>query len=241
MAESKGFFRRTPVHLRVASLLDHVGKNSPPDCFLPQTASAPSLFESLFLLFCQSKKQALRPAFHFGGELGIFSVHSRAPSRRFAPWPHRQKQSTGLFSSADFVCSLLVRTLFLFCQSKKQALRPAFHFGGELGIRTLGTLRTQHFECCTFDHSDNSPCFSLLRHARLHIATCIIPNISILVNKNKHQIINFLYVLKWYDPIKKRSNLKKWYNVIHHKNITKKEALLINVITQEAGEKQAIF
>ena len=44
------------------------------------------------------------------------------------------------------VCSLLVRTLFLFCQSKKQALRPAFHFGGELGIRTLGTLRTQHFE-----------------------------------------------------------------------------------------------
>ena len=32
---------------------------------LPQTASAPSLFESLFL-FCQSKKQTLRPAFHFG-------------------------------------------------------------------------------------------------------------------------------------------------------------------------------
>ena len=29
--------------------------------------------------------------------------------------------------------------------------------GGELGIRTLGTLRTQHFECCTFDLSDNSP------------------------------------------------------------------------------------
>lgn len=42
-------------------------------------------------------------------------------------------------------------------------------------------------------------------------------------------------------PNKKRSNFKKWYNVIHHKNITKKEALLINVITQEAGEKQAIF
>ena len=44
------------------------------------------------------------------------------------------------------VCSLLVRIPFLFCKSKKQALRPAFHFGGELGIRTLGTLRTQHFE-----------------------------------------------------------------------------------------------
>ena len=41
MAESKGFFRRTPVCLRVASLLDHVGKNSPPDCFLPQTSLLP--------------------------------------------------------------------------------------------------------------------------------------------------------------------------------------------------------
>ena len=88
MAESKGFFRCTPVRLRVASLLDHVGKNSPPDCFLPQTASAPSLFESLFL-FCQSKKQALRPAFRFGGEQGIrtleqaltcYTISNRAPS-----------------------------------------------------------------------------------------------------------------------------------------------------------------
>ena len=57
MAESKGFFRRTPVRLRVASLLDHVGKNSPPDCFLPRTASAPSLFESLYLFL--SKQKAL--------------------------------------------------------------------------------------------------------------------------------------------------------------------------------------
>ena len=41
MADSKEFFRRTPVRLRVASLLDHVGKNSPPDCFLPQTSLLP--------------------------------------------------------------------------------------------------------------------------------------------------------------------------------------------------------
>ena len=40
----------------------------------------------------------------------------------------------------------------------------ALYFGGELGIRTLGTLRTQHFECCTFDHSDNSP--------DIHFARC---------------------------------------------------------------------
>ena len=32
--------------LRLATLVAHVGKNSPPDCFLPQTSSAPSLFES---------------------------------------------------------------------------------------------------------------------------------------------------------------------------------------------------
>ena len=109
---------------------------------------------------------------------------------------HDLRHSCASFLPQTASAPSLFESLFLFCQSKKQALRPAFHFGGELGIRTLGTLRTQHFECCTFDHSDNSPCFSLLRHARLHIATCIIPNISILVNKNKHQIINFLYVLK---------------------------------------------
>ena len=65
MAESKGFFRRTPVRLRVASLLDHVGKNSPPDCFLPQTRLLPPC-SNPFIYFCQSKKQALRPAFRFG-------------------------------------------------------------------------------------------------------------------------------------------------------------------------------
>ena len=84
LAESKGFFRRTPVRLRVASLLDHVGKNSPPDCFLPQTSLLPPC-SIPFIYFCQCKKQALRPAFRFGGEQGIFSAHSRAPSRRFAP------------------------------------------------------------------------------------------------------------------------------------------------------------
>ena len=50
MAESKGFFRRTPVHLRVASFLDHVGKNSPPDCFLPQTSLLPPCSNPSFCL-----------------------------------------------------------------------------------------------------------------------------------------------------------------------------------------------
>ena len=52
------------------------------------------------------------------------------------------------------VCSLLVRILN---KKEKQCQSITSLFGGELGIRTLGTLRTQHFECCTFDHSDNSP------------------------------------------------------------------------------------
>ena len=77
----------------------------------------------------------------------------------------------------------LFESLFLFCQSKKQALRPAFHFGGELGIRTLGTLRTQHFECCTFDHSDNSP-YSILHFL---LARIILSNILCFVNKNLRQ------------------------------------------------------
>lgn len=49
----------------------------------------------------------------------------------------------------------------LWKKEKKEKVRQTHLFtrlfGGELGIRTLGTLRTQHFECCTFDHSDNSP------------------------------------------------------------------------------------
>ena len=35
---------------RLASLVAHVGENSPPDCFLPQTAFAPSWFEPLYNL-----------------------------------------------------------------------------------------------------------------------------------------------------------------------------------------------
>ena len=52
------------------------------------------------------------------------------------------------------VCSLLVR---IPNKKEKQCQSITSLFGGELGIRTLGTLRTQHFECCTFDLSDNSP------------------------------------------------------------------------------------
>ena|GEM_PF-4961432 len=85
---ARDFFRCTPVRLRVASLLDHVGKNSPPDCFLPQTSLLPPC-SNPFIYFCQCKKQALRPAFRFGGEQGIrtleqaltcYTISNRAPS-----------------------------------------------------------------------------------------------------------------------------------------------------------------
>ena len=48
LAESKGFFRRTAVRLRIASLFNHGLSNSPPDCFHRQ--SRPSLFEALAVL-----------------------------------------------------------------------------------------------------------------------------------------------------------------------------------------------
>ena len=36
--------------------------------------------------------------------------------------------------------------LIMLSKRKKHSFRCTFPFGGELGIRTLGTLRTQHFE-----------------------------------------------------------------------------------------------
>ena len=38
-------------------------------------------------------------------------------------------------------------------------------YSGKWGIRTLDTLtRIPHFECGSFDHSDNFPCFSVQRY-----------------------------------------------------------------------------
>ena len=44
-------------------------------------------------------------------------------------------------------------------------------------------LGTQHFECCTFDHSDNSP-YSILHFL---LARIILSNILCFVNKNLRQ------------------------------------------------------
>ena len=159
MAESKGFFRRTPVHLRVASLIDPVGKNSPPDCFLPQTASAPSLFDSLYL-FLPMQKAGLTTCFSFWRRARDF----------FGALPCAFASLRSLTTSAKTVHrTVFFRRLCLlppcsnpfvyFFQSKKQALQPAFRFGGEQGIRTL----EQALTCYTISNrapsasSDNSP------------------------------------------------------------------------------------
>ena len=159
MAESKGFFRRTPVHLRVASLLDHVGKNSPPDCFLPQTASAPSLFESL-CLFLPMQKAGLATCFSFWRRARDFfgALPCAFASLRSLTTSAKTVHRTVFFRRLRLLppCS---NPFVYFCQCKKQALRPAFRFGGEQGIRTL----EQALTCYTISNrapsasSDNSP------------------------------------------------------------------------------------
>ena len=159
MAESKGFFRRTPVHLRVASLLDHVGKNSPPDCFLPQTTSAPSLFDSLYL-FLPMQKAGLATCFSFWRRARDFfgALPCTFASLRSLTTSAKTVHRTVFFRRLRLLppCSI---PFIYFCQCKKQALRPAFRFGGEQGIRTL----EQALTCYTISNrapsasSDNSP------------------------------------------------------------------------------------
>ena len=88
MAESKGFLRGCRLS-RLALLVATVGKNSPPDCFLPK-----ALFESL--LYEKKNHHHKGSDFIFGGEQGIFPRLSPL-SPRFARCHRRQKQSTGLF------------------------------------------------------------------------------------------------------------------------------------------------
>ena len=159
MAESKGFFRRTPVHLRIASLLDHVGKNSPPDCFLPQTSLLPPCSNPLYL-FLPMQKAGLATCFSFWRRARDFfgALPCTFASLRSLTTSAKTVRRTVFFRRQ--VCSLLVRIPFIyFCQCKKQALRPAFRFGGEQGIRTL----EQALTCYTISNrapsasSDNSP------------------------------------------------------------------------------------
>ena len=42
---------------------------------------------------------------------------------------------------------------------KKNTPFQAYFLAESQGFEPWVRLRTQHFECCTIDHSDNSPCF----------------------------------------------------------------------------------
>ena len=72
LAESKGFFRRTAVRLRIASLFNHGLSNSPPDCFRRQ--SRPALFESLAVLSTKNK-----------GYSKCYTLYFLAESKGFEP------------------------------------------------------------------------------------------------------------------------------------------------------------
>ena len=95
MAENKGFLRGCRLS-RLAVLVATVGKNSPPDCFLPKAFGFSLLVRIPF--FMKKNHHHKGSDFIFGGEQGIFP---RLPplSPRFARCHRRQKQSTGLFSS----------------------------------------------------------------------------------------------------------------------------------------------
>ena len=80
-----------------------------------------------------------------------------------------------MFSSADKSAPSLFESQ---TKKEKQCQSITSLFGGELGIRTLGTLRTQHFECCTFDLSDNSP--YIVFEIRQHIFKLIYSTTDIL-------------------------------------------------------------
>ena len=147
-----------------------------------QAALSPSLFESL----TKKKEHSFRYTLPFGGELGIFPVLPHL-SPRFARCHVGENSPPDCFLPQAALAPSLFESL---TKKKEHSFRYTLPFGGELGIRTLGTLRTQHFECCTFDHSDNSPCirFSMCRggYTDLHIATDILSKKCTIVNrKNK--------------------------------------------------------
>ena len=140
MAESKGFFRRTPVHLRVASLLDHVGKNSPPDCFLPQTTSAPSLFDSLYL-FLPMQKAGLATCFSFWRRVRDFfgALPCAFASLRSLTTSAKTVHRTVFFRRQ--VYSLLVRfPLFIFANAKSRPCDLLFVLAESKGFEPSNRL-----------------------------------------------------------------------------------------------------
>ena len=159
LAESKGFFRRTAVCLRIASLFNHGLSNSPPDCF--HRRSRPSLFESLAVLSTKNKGYSKR-----------YTLYSLAESKGFFRRTVVRLRIASLFnyglSNSPPDCFHQQSRPYLFeslavlstkKQRVQQMLYPLFS-GGEQGIRTLETVLAVYTisNRAPSTSSDNSPC-----------------------------------------------------------------------------------
>ena len=159
LAESKGFFRRTAVCLRIASLFNHGLSNSPPDCF--HRRSRPSLFESLAVLSTKNKGYSKRYTLYSLAEskgffrrtavcLRIASLFNYGLSNSPPDCFHQQSRPY-LFESLAVLSTKKQRV--------QQMLYPLFS-GGEQGIRTLETVLAVYTisNRAPSTSSDNSPC-----------------------------------------------------------------------------------
>ena len=115
----------------------------------------------------------------------LFKFYSKNLMKKFL-LPLQNMVRADLFSgylAVWNVCGFVV----IFCPpfTPSRALRRAstlsnleVSFGGEAGIRTLGTLSsTPHFECGPFDHSGTSPLYIY--------CTCFYPNFLIIASFSK--------------------------------------------------------
>ena len=128
MAESKGFFRRTPVRLRVTSLLDHVGKNSPPDCFLSADCVC-SLLVRIPLFVLPKQKAGLATCFSFWRRARDFfgALPCTFASLRSLTTSAKTVHRTVFFPQTASAPSLF-ESLYLFLPMQKAGLATCFSF-----------------------------------------------------------------------------------------------------------------
>ena len=156
----QGLFRRTAVHLRVATLLDRGLSNSPPDCF--HRLCRPSLFESLADLSTKNIGHSKCYTLYFLAESkGFFGVLPYAfASLRSLTADFQTVHRTVFIGFADRPCSNPLLTYSTKKYGVQQMLYPVF-LGGEQGIRTLETVLAVYTisNRAPSTSSDNSPCY----------------------------------------------------------------------------------
>ena len=147
------FPRLSPLSPRFARW--HVGKNSPPDCFLPLRSLLVRIPYSFHIK--NNKQHAMVLLVIFGGEQGIFPRLSPL-SPRFARWHVGKNSPPDCFLPLR---SLLVRIPYSFHikNNKQHAMVLLVIFGGEQGIRTLEQVIARYTisNRAPSASSDNSP------------------------------------------------------------------------------------